>query len=98
VELYFLDRVLERVRVTFPSSACRPVIVALREKFGAPDVEIPAADKRLPEQVPPRFIRWNQADGGAVIFSAPRDELEASVAFASLRWRSQSEAITNQDL
>lgn len=98
VELYFLDRVLERVRVTFRSSACGPVIVALREKFGTPDVEIPTANERNAGQVWPRFIRWNQADGGTVIFSAPRGELEASVAFASLRWRSQSEAITNQDL
>jgi len=98
VELYFLDRVLERVRVTFPSSACGPVIGALREKFGTPDAEIPTANERIPNQARPRHIRWNQADGGAVIFSAPRGELEASVAFTSSRWRSQSETITNQDL
>jgi hypothetical protein len=98
VELYFLNGVVERVRVTFRSSGCGPVIVALREKFGTPDVEIPTADNGIPGQVWPGFIRWNQPDGGGVIFSAPRGELEASVAFASSRWRSQSETITNQDL
>jgi hypothetical protein len=98
VELYFLDGVVERVRVTFSSSACGPVILALREKFGTPDVEMPTANKRIPDQAWPRFIRWNQADGGVVTFSAPRSDLEASVAFTSSRWRSQSETITNQDL
>jgi hypothetical protein len=98
VQLYFLDRVLEKVVVTFPSSAYGPVIVALREKFGTPDVELPTAKERIPGQAWPRFIRWNQADGGTVVFSAPRGELEASVAFTSSRWRFQSETITNQDL
>jgi hypothetical protein len=98
VELYFLDGVLERVRVTFPSSACDPVIRALREKFGTPDVEMPPATKRIPDQAWPRFIRWNQADGGVVTFSAPHSDLEGSVAFTSSRWRSQSGTITNQDL